>query len=278
MPIDGTPSKSDPISSETSRQRNALRAERVLPGALHGGEEGDAIGYHPHPADEFQRAGVDGHVDRTGHRDRDVLRIGDEFEFGVLEHDAVGDRDVADAGGERQVAELRTDVRLDVQVALAEELVGAQPGQVEPAVDQQAVCHPGAGDRLQFVEGEGGVVEGGDDDQRIGQVHAVQPAERRRQRGEPVVVVQFDAEREAPGRALANDRLYPLEAGAGGREATPRTAPRRCSAARSVRVSASNSGGSASEPTAVAPQRSCSIANGAKDGTVAVRVSPPGTA
>src|SRR5664279_3409019 len=199
-------------------QRNALGAEGVLPGAQHGGEEGDAVGHHPDTADEFQRAVVDGDVDRSRYRNGHVLRVRNQFELRVLEYDAVGDRDVADAGGERQVAELGPDVGLDVQLGLDEELVGAEAGQVEPAVDQQPTADPGTGDRLQLVEGERGVVEGGDDDQRIGQVHAVQSAEGGRQRGEFVGVVQGDPDCETPGCALPDDRLHPLESGPGGRE------------------------------------------------------------
>ena len=78
------------------RQRNALGAERLVPGALHGGEERDAVRHHPDPADELQWAGIDGDVHRAGHRDRDVLRVRHQFELGVLEHDAVGDGDVTD--------------------------------------------------------------------------------------------------------------------------------------------------------------------------------------
>ena len=99
----------------------------------------------------------------------------------------------------------------------------SRPSTSRPRLD------PGAGDRLQLVEGERGVVEGGDDDQRVGQVHAVQPAQRGRQRGELVVVVQADADGEAPRGALADDRLHPLEARVRWPRRTPRSARRRWS-------------------------------------------------
>ncbi len=179
IPIDGTPSKSDPISSETFFSAMPLAPNGSFQVPFMVAKNEMPFGTTRTPP--MNSSGLASMVTSTAPATEIEMFSGsgtNSNSASLRTTPSVIAMSPIPAASDSSLSLVPT-CALTSRWLLPEELVGAEAGQVQPAVDEQSVFDPGTGDGLQSSKRERGVVERGDDDQRVRQMHAVQAAQRR---------------------------------------------------------------------------------------------------